>query len=280
MIGGPSQPVASWLRRLLVLAGVLIVLKLLIPALERRLVFFPFAGEDVNPGTLGIPYHSARLTTADGERLILWVLEPERPVADIVYLHGNGGNLSAWLPVLAGLHHMHMRVLAVDYRGYGLSSGTPSEEGVLLDAEAVVRYAQEHRTPGQPLVYWGRSLGGSIAAYATRVVPPDALILESTFPDKAAVIRNNPVLRALNVLASYRFPTLEWLRDFDKPVLVMHGDRDSIVPFAIGQELFEGLNEPKTFAAIRGADHNDAFEVTDRAYWEPVLTLIEGLPGP
>jgi hypothetical protein len=272
-----SARVNPWLRRLLVLVAVLIVLKLLVPSLERRLVFFPFAGEDASPETLGIPYRPVTLTTSDGERLVLWQLEPERPIADVVYFHGNGGNLSVWLPVLAGLHRQHIRVLAVDYRGYGLSTGAPSEEGVLRDADTVVRYAHDRRRQGRPLVYWGRSLGGAIAAYATSVASPDGLILESSFPDKASVVRNQPVLRALNVLSSYRFPTLEWLRGFDKPVLVMHGDRDSIVPFALGRELFEGLGGPKTFVAIRGADHNDGFDVTNRDYWDPVLTFIERL---
>lgn len=274
-MGRKPSSFAFWFRRLLVILGVLIVLKVLAPSLERRLVFFPFAGEDANPGALGIPYRAETLTTADGERLVLWVMEPERPRADVVYFHGNGGNLSVWLPVLAGLHRMQLRVLAVDYRGYGLSTGAPSEEGVLLDAEAVVRFAHTHRTPERPLVYWGRSLGGAIAAHATRGVAPDGLILESTFPDKAAVVRNNPVLRVLNLFSSYRFPTLEWLRGFDRPVLVMHGERDSIVPFSLGREVFEGLTGPKTFVAIPGADHNDAFDVTDRGYWDPVLAFIE-----
>src|SRR5687768_2351847 len=104
-----------------------VVLRGVIGALEPKLVFFPAKGEDSNPGALGIRYESIMIDTADGERLVAWQLEPERPVADVVYFHGNGGNLSVWLPALATLHHLNLRVLAVDYRGYGLSSGTPSE---------------------------------------------------------------------------------------------------------------------------------------------------------
>jgi pimeloyl-ACP methyl ester carboxylesterase len=270
--------VKRWLHRVLVLAATLIVLKFLVPSIERRLVFFPFSGEDANPATVGIPYERVSITTSDGERLALWQLEPQSPVADVVYFHGNGGNLSVWLPVFMALHRMHLRVLAVDYRGYGLSTGTPSEEGLLRDAEAVVEYAQQHRTPARPLVYWGRSLGGAVAAAATRVARPDGLILESTFPDKASVIRRQPVLRALNVFATYRFPTLEWLHGFDRPVLVMHGDRDAVVPYRLGEELFERLQSPKSFVTLRGADHNDPFDITNREYWGPVLAFIEGLP--
>jgi uncharacterized protein len=263
---------------LLVVLAAAVVLKVLVSSLESRLVFFPFKGEDANPAALGIPYQQVALTTSDGERLTAWQLEPAHPLADIVYFHGNGGNLSVWLPVLANLHRRNLRVFAVDYRGYGLSTGSPTEEGVYRDAEAVALHVQRTRarTTTRPLVYWGRSLGGAIAAGAARVVSPDGLILESTFPDKAAVVRTQPILRMLNVFAAYRFSTIDALRGFSKPVLVMHGDQDSIIPFTLGQELFERLEGAKRFVAIRGGDHNDAFDSSNEAYWKPVVDFIGG----
>lgn len=270
-------PGSTRVRYALLLVAVALVLKGLVGALEARLVFFPYRGEDETPGTRGIRYAPVRLVTADGEQLVAWQLEPERPLADIVYFHGNGGNLSVWLPVLAALHAKHYRVLAVDYRGYGLSSGTPTEKGLYLDADAVVRHAQRTRGPDRPLVFWGRSLGAAIAAAATRTVTPDGLILESGFPDKAAVIRSHLVLRLLNVFGSYQFSTVELLRPFQKPVLVIHGERDSIVPFALGRELFDRLRAPKQFVALRDADHNDFFDSDDLDYWEPPARFIASL---
>jgi hypothetical protein len=266
------------IRLVLALAAVLVV-KTFVSALEPRLVFFPYKGEDTNPATLGIAYARVPLATADGERLVAWQLEPERPIADVVYFHGNGGNLSVWMPVLVSLHRLNLRVLAIDYRGYGLSTGTPTEAGVYRDAEAAVTYAQQHRAAGGslPLVYWGRSLGGPIAARATHAAMPDGLILESTFPDKASVIRRQPLLRVLNVFSAYRFSTIEALQGFSKPVLVMHGDRDSIIPIALGQEVFERLDTSKQFVTIGGADHNDAFDVSRTEYWTPVLAFVNAL---
>lgn len=257
----------------------LVMFKALIGSLEPRLVFFPYAGEDRNPSSLGITYDAVRLATSDGETLVAWQLEPEDPIADVVYFHGNGGNLSVWLPVLAALHARNLRVLAVDYRGYGLSSGRPSEEGVYRDAEAVARYAARHRlkSADRPLVFWGRSLGGPIASAATRVVRPDGLILESSFADKAAVIRSHPVLRMLNVFGAYRFETVKLLKDFRGPVLVLHGSRDSVVPFALGRELYDRLDAPKRFVEITGADHNDLIDATRADYWTPVLEFITAL---
>jgi fermentation-respiration switch protein FrsA (DUF1100 family) len=253
-----------------------VVLKGVIGAFEPKLVFFPYKGEDENPASLAIPYHVVHVETADSERLVAWQLEPDRPLADIVYFHGNGGNLSVWLPVLAGLHRLQLRVLAVDYRGYGLSTGTPSEEGLYRDAEAVVQYVSRQRSTEalRPLVFWGRSLGGAVAASATRVMAPDGLVLESAFVDKAAVVRTQPVLRMLNIFASYRFPTVEMLKDFRGPVLVMHGDRDRVIPYPLGRQLYERLSPPKQFATIAGADHNDLFDVSRETYWKPVLDFI------
>jgi fermentation-respiration switch protein FrsA (DUF1100 family) len=268
---------------MLVLTAVVaaLLLKVVVSALEPKLVFFPYKGEDENPASLGIRYEAVRLRTADGEQLVAWQLEPDRPIADVVYFHGNGGNLSVWLPALASLHRSHLRVLAVDYRGYGGSTGTPSEKGLYLDAEAVVRHAaaRGRSDSARPLVFWGRSLGGPVAAAAARVQKPDGLILESTFADKAAVVKSNPVLRALNLFARYRFSTADLLAGVGTPVLVMHAQDDSVIPFALGRDLFERLSPPKQFVEIADADHNDLFDISREAYWKPVLAFIGTLPG-
>ena len=256
-----------------------LLLKVVVSALEPKLAFFPSKGEDDNPASLGIRYDVVHLRTADGEQLVAWQFEPDRPIADVVYFHGNGGNLSVWLPVLATLHRLHLRVLAVDYRGYGASTGSPSEAGLYLDAETVVRHAAQHRDSARPLVFWGRSLGGAVAASAARVERPDGLILESTFVDKAAVVRSNPVLRMLNLFARYRFPTAGMLAGVRVPVLVMHARDDSVIPFALGRDLYERLSPRKQFVEIAGADHNDLFDVSREAYWKPVLEFIAGLSG-
>jgi pimeloyl-ACP methyl ester carboxylesterase len=262
----------------LIIGTVLIfLLKVAVSRLEPAMVFYPLRGEDHTPASLGIRYTALKLRTADGVQIAAWQLEPEAPKADIVYFHGNGGNLSLWLPVLAAFHSFGYRVLAVDYRGYGSSEGSPSERGLILDAEAAVRHATGVRKTDRPLIYWGRSLGGPVAAAAARVIAPDALVLESTFPDKVSVIRWNPVFRALNLFSSYRFDTVGTLRGFQKPVLVVHGDADTIIPYGLGKELFERLDAPKQLVTLRGADHNDLFDARNEAYWTPLCAFIDAL---
>jgi pimeloyl-ACP methyl ester carboxylesterase len=264
------------IRYLLIALVVVAVIKLLVSRVEPAMVFFPTRGEQETPADAGIRYEPLRLRAADGVAINAWQLEPENARADIVYFHGNGGNLSMWLPVYEALHSYGYRVLAIDYRGYGTSEGAPSEQGLVLDAEAAVRHATRSERK-RPLVFWGRSLGGPVAAAAARVVAPDALILESTFPDKASVIRSMPLLRALNVFSSYRFDTVTALKGFRKPVLVTHGDRDTVIPFALGQELFERLDAPKQFVTLRGADHNDFFDARNAPYWTPIRAFIDAL---
>jgi uncharacterized protein len=253
------------------------VLKLVVTWFEPKAVFFPLRGEVETPARLGIKYQALRLRTGDGVEIAAWQLEPADSRADIVYFHGNGGNLSLWLPVFATLNSFGYRVLAIDYRGYGLSDGKPSEPGIYRDAEAAVRHAAGTRTPGRPMIYWGRSLGGAVAAAAARALPPDGLVLESTFPDKNAVIRGSLVMRALNVFSSYRLDTVEMLRGFTRPVLVIHAERDTVIPFALGRELFERLDAPKTFVTLKGGDHNDLYEHTNAGYWDPIHAFIGGL---
>ena len=263
-------------RFLITLVVIAVVLKLVVSWLEPKMVFFPFRGEDETPARMGIRYTALKLRAADGVQLAAWQLEPDAPKADIVYFHGNGGNLSLWLPVFATFNSFGYRVLAIDYRGYGSSEGSPSERGLMLDAEAVVRHAAAGRND-RPLIYWGRSLGGPVAAAATRVISPDALVLESTFPDKVSVVRWNPVFRVLNLFSSYRFDTVGALRGFDKPVLVVHGDADTIIPYALGKELYDRLDAPKRLVTLRGADHNDLFDARHEAYWTPLRAFIDTL---
>jgi uncharacterized protein len=264
----------------LIFTALAITMKWLVARVEPRLTFFPSVGETETPATLGLQYRPLSIRTADGETIAAWWIPNEAARADVVYFHGNGGNLSLWLPILAGVQASGLNVLAFDYRGYGRSTGSPTEKGLYRDADAVLaelallRQEADRGDVRRPIIYWGRSLGGPVAAYATTVTRPDGLILESTFAEKRAVLGRQVLLRTLNLLASFHFETARMLRDFKGPTLVMHGDSDSVVPYAAGRALFEQVHEPKRFVTLRGADHNDLHPATSREYWEAVKDLV------
>lgn len=260
-------------------AAVVILLKLFVLWVEPHLAFFPIRGVQETPAAAGVAYEDVAIETEDGETLHGWWIAHEEPRGQVIFWHGNGGNLSLWLPPVIELHRRGFSVLTVDYRGYGASTGRPSEAGVYRDADATVReFTRRLRQPGSPVIYWGRSLGSPAAAYSIAAYVPDALVLESPMPDVRSVLRTNPILWVLSFLSSYRFPTSEFLRAYDGPLLVIHGDADSIVPFRAGQRVYdEAPTARKTFVALAGVDHNDPYFLSSPQYWDAIETLLAEL---
>jgi fermentation-respiration switch protein FrsA (DUF1100 family) len=257
----------------------LVVLTALVRLLEPRFAFFPMAGESVTPRDFGVDYDSAAVRTRDGEQLCSWSLAGPAARARIVYFHGNGGNLSMWAPVVAGIARHGYSLFAFDYRGYGVSTGRPTEQGMYRDVDASVERFWRDTSGGTPVVYWGRSLGVAMAAYASMVRAPDGLILESGFPDARSLIRTSPVLAFLAVFSTYRFPCSEFLNRLGTPVpvLVVHGDDDHVVSITQGRALFDTIVAPKRFVTVRGGDHNDLAPSDPYTYWEAVSGFIDGL---
>ena len=169
-------------------------------------------------------------------------------------------------------------MLAADYRGYGLSTGSPSEQGLYRDVDAVLEYvaAQPHR--GEvPVIYWGRSLGAVMAAYAASRKPPSGVILEAGFPSMRSVLETNPLMWALSWGSSYRMPTAEWMSGVTQPSLVLHGDRDSVIPYRLGKRLYAALPGPKRFVTIAGGDHNEPVPIDAAAYWREINAFVATL---
>lgn len=259
----------------------LVVLATLVRLIEPRFAFFPTSGESVTPRDFGVDYDSVTVRTRDGEGLRGWSLAFPTARAHILYFHGNGGNLSIWAPIVVGIARRGYAVLAFDYRGYGLSTGRPTERGMYRDVEAVVERVWRDAPTGAPIVYWGRSLGVAMAAYAAAVRAPDGLILESGFSDARSLLRESPVLAFLALFSTYRFPSAEFLHRLDQPVpvLVMHGDNDHVISIVHGRALFDAIAAPKRFVSVRRGDHNDLTPSDPDAYWESVDGFVKSLGG-
>jgi fermentation-respiration switch protein FrsA (DUF1100 family) len=261
------------LKLALVVIAVLLALPLLVRIFEARLAFFPTAGETLTPREFGLEFERISVTTQDGERLQAWSVLHPSPRAHVLYFHGNGGNLSVWTPILSGIARQGYSVVAFDYRGYGGSTGRPTESGLYKDVEAMVQQFWQRTDQTKPVIYWGRSLGTVMAAYASTIRAPGGLILESGFPDARSLVRSSPVLAFLAMFSSYRFPGADFLRGATIPVLVIHGDNDHVVSFAQGRALFDRVTGPKQFFTIRGGDHNDAAPSEPEPYWKAVGQL-------
>jgi fermentation-respiration switch protein FrsA (DUF1100 family) len=199
-----------------------------------------------------VPFREVWLTTEDDERLhAWWAPATAPPIANVLLCHGNGGNIGDRAFAVDLLAEHGFGVLSFDYRGYGRSSGRPSESGTLRDARAA-----RGAIAGGPVVYLGESLGGAVALALALEQPPDGLILQSAFTGVRDIARlHYPFIPRALVPDAY--PSLRRVRDLRAPLLVLHGDDDRIVPAIDGQALYEAAPEPKRIEIFPGAGHND-----------------------
>jgi len=239
---------------------------------QDRLAYYPEAGREMHstPREHGMDFEALTLDTADGERLDAWFVPAPQAHGVVLFLHGNAGNLSHRMDSIAMFHRLGYAVLIFDYRGYGRSSGKPSEAGLHRDAETAWAYLTRARgIAPENIVLFGESLGGALAAHLAARQPPGALVLTSVFtsvPDLAADLY--PWLPG-RWLARLRYDTRTALARTDCPVLVAHSPDDEIIPYRHGQELFATAPGPKVFLALAGG-HNDGF-IFMREHWVEAL---------
>ena len=163
--------------------------------------------------------------------------------------------------------------LLFDYRGYGRSEGKPSEEGLYLDGEAAWRWAAERR---QPVILYGESLGGAVAIELAVRHPPALLVAQSTFTSLREMAAATVPFGGL--LARQRFSSLEKIRRVAAPVLIVHGDRDELVPYEMGRRLFEAAPGPKQLLTIPGAGHNDVLHRAGAQIAHRIRRLLDEAP--
>lgn len=238
-----------------------IVLVIAMWGLENFLVFRPTAYDARNAAWTprDLDYEEVEIESTDGAKLCAWYAPREQPAAVVLLLHGNGGNISGQADELRILQQRFgVAALALDYRGYGKSTGSPTEAGVLADARAARKWlANRCGIAEKEVVLWGFSMGGGVAVDLAARDGARALILQSTFtslPDAAAV--HYPWL-PVRWLMRNRLDSANKIADYHGPLFQLHGDADSIVPIELGKRLHALANEPKEFVVLRGADHND-----------------------
>lgn len=257
------------LRTLTAAVGALGLATILLLLFESRFVYLPDPVIHRTPETVGLSYRDVRFPSGGGVVLDGWFLSAGRPQGIVIVCHGNAGNISTRIPLLVGLHDLSLSVFIFDYRGYGRSTGHPSEAGTYLDAEAAWQWV-ETSVPGArngrlPVIIMGRSLGGPIAAHLASVHAPRALILDSTFPSLTDLIRDRLPVIPVYLLARYRYDTLVSLSGASYPILVVHSRDDKTVPIAEGRALYNALETRKQFLEIDGP-HARGFAVDAGAY--------------
>jgi len=247
-------------RPMLTAIGVIGAALLILWLAQRSFIYFP-EGQVPAPAAVGLPQAEVvGFRTEDDLDLEAWFVPAREPSANrtIILFNGNAGNRSH-RAVLAALFAEHgYATLLVDYRGYGGNPGLPSEPGLERDARAARQYLASRPDVDQSrVVYFGESLGAAVAIRLAMDEPPAALILRSPFSSMAALgTRHYPFLPVRWLLRD-RFPSHDRISAVRSPLLVIAGDRDTIVPLDDTQALFDAASQPKHLVVIQGADHND-----------------------
>ena len=232
---------------------------------ERRLIFFPARALAAAPADFGLAAEELAIRTPDGVTLHGWWIEgPGERV--LIWYHGNAGNIghrlhnARWF-----VDRLGVSVVLVDYRGYGRSGGTPDEAGVYADGLAVYDAVAARAVRPERIVLFGRSLGGAVALEVALHRPAGAVVLESVFRSMRALAREHYRF-VPGSLVRTRMDNVSKIGRVEAPVLVLHGDRDSVVPLAHGRELFARAGGRARLHVIAGAGHNDTYLVGGEAY--------------
>jgi fermentation-respiration switch protein FrsA (DUF1100 family) len=265
----------------------------MLESLVNQFIYYPGSDWWTTPARLGLEADEVRLTPEPGVGLHAWFFPypqplnqdpvvsrtmrtPSRPLATLLFCHGNAGNVSHRLENVYYLLQTGFQVLLFDYRGYGHSSGQPSEEGLYRDAIAAWSYLVERPdTAGVPRIIFGRSLGGAVAVELATRVTADGLILESTFTSIRTLARLVFPL-PLPELPVY-YDSLSKIGRIRMPLLAIHGQEDELIPFADGKKLFDAAPEPKIWVPLVGAGHNDTYVVGGEAYFQRLATFAAEL---
>ena len=245
--------------------------------LDRIFVFHPDPWIERDWARLSrVPLEDVWFTSEDGTRLFGWYVASARPTPILLWCHGNAGNMIHRLENLAMLHASGLSVFLFDYRGYGRSGGTPSEKGLYQDARAAYQYLTDVRSvEPTDIVVFGRSLGAAVAGNLATERKVAGLILESAFPSIAAMAKQQFSGLPTHWLLGSRFPLIERLKSVRVPMLIIHGDQDSIVPFSLGEQVFLAAPAPKSLYVVKGADHNNVPVVGGEAYLATLKTFID-----
>jgi fermentation-respiration switch protein FrsA (DUF1100 family) len=188
---------------------------------------------------------------------LYWEAQPKRPT--LLYLHGNAQSVFDWCLVREELEALDCGLLLIDYPGYGKSTGLPSEKALYASGEAAYNWLKvaQHLDDSSIFVL-GKSLGGGVATEICRTRKPLGLILESTFRSIPHVIRQLvPVLPQNSLLKEERYESIDKLADISCPILIIHGDRDELIPLDEGLKLHAAAREPKQLWVVPNAGHND-----------------------
>ncbi len=266
-------PILQWTIGLLL--GI-IVLKLLVLWLQPRMAFYPIPGATPAPA----PLTDFTVTTADGLDIRGWQSQVDDSGPVFIYSCGNAGSLTDRTDLLRSFVEAGGQIVAYNYRGTGSSEGSPSEQGVYADAEAVYDYVREQLgVVDNRIVLWGHSLGGAVTTRLATRRPCQGIVLEATFRSaKVMAGRMMPIL-PLSWLMTYKLDNEAAVAQLDVPIFFIHGTRDPVVPIDDSETLYGLAQHPVDLWRIEGAGHNDNYLVAGSVFFDRIIGFGRDIVG-
>lgn len=232
---------------------------------QDRLVWYPGPPPTLTPAAIAAPFEDLLLATKDGATVHAWHVKADAPRGAVLVCHGNAGNIEGRLPLAQTFRLLGYDVLLFDYRQYGKSRGTLSEEGTYLDAEAALDHLAARGFGAERTAIYGESLGGAVAIELARRRPCAALLVEDTFTALPEVGAEVYPWLPVRWISRARYDSIQKVGNLAVPLLVAHSPDDHLVPFRHGQRLFEAHPGPKEFLETRGGHNGGGF--LQRAEW-------------
>ena len=250
--------------------------------IHNSLIFYPSKEFISSPGQDGIEHEEVFIKTSDGEKLHGYFLPASikaglKPASTkiVIYLHGNAQNVSAWyLAPVEIQKHVPVNFLLVDYRGYGKSTGNPSIEGVITDAQAMYKYLLDKGYKSENVSIYGRSIGGAIALELGSQEKVKSIVIQSSFTSLKEIAKELFPFIPNNLVKNDFWNSQELIQKIKIPLLISHGDRDEIVPISHSYKLYELANEPKKLIVLKGATHNDISSYFNDEYFKTLKELF------
>jgi len=274
------------LKRFVIYSVLIILFIMILPKfIEKGLIFHPDKGNDsITPDAYGIEYDDVTFRTEDGLNLHGWFVpgkksSPDENLHTLLWFHGNAGNINHRLGNIKMLHErVPVNVFIIDYRQYGRSEGKISEKGTYIDAGAALAHLHSRKEINQEkIIFFGRSLGSAVAVELALKEKCRALILETPFTSILEMGKKLYPFLPVSLLLKTKYDSLSKIRNIKVPILIMHGDKDDLVPFEHGKRLYDMANEPKEFYTIPGAGHNDTHIVGGDEYFDVIRNFVKKL---
>lgn len=252
------------MKMLLIILLVTIIFKIYFVFLEQRSLYHPYKDIPQTPADLGIKFEEVNFKTVDAKLLNGWFVPAKDAKVTVLYCHGNAGNIYHRLHKVKFFHEMGFNFFIFDYRGYGKSTGTPSQKGLYKDAQAAYDYIiSRNDVDKNKIVVYGKSLGGPVAADLCLHRKASALILEGSFASVTLRAQQLYPFLPMKLLITQEYDAMAKVKDMAVPKLIVHGKQDEVISFRHAEILFKAAAEPKQFLPFEGGHNDDVYVTSD-----------------